>query len=664
MHPAILPLLLGCAGSEPVDSTPRVVVLVLDGVRAEDSFGDGTSTLGEGTAEDLMPQVWQELVPRGALATDAGSWGVTVTAPAHTVLLSGQHGPYANYGNDHGVGSYRPDHPQLTEVVRRDLGLAQSRVLLTGNTALIEGSAASRHPAYGLDCTARWRLVGESRGDSGGEKGVRDDEQVFEALREELVAHQPVLTVANLHQTDRLTHNGELPDYADNLRELDSRLVSFWDWLQQTEGYAGQTWLFLLADHGRHTEADTSPPWRHHGDSCRGCRSVPWLVLGPDVRAGTTVSRPLGLEDTAATIAALLGVALPHGRGRIVAEAFDRSLPEEPAGLVSAAGAGDAVAELHHTGDPSVRFRLTLAGVEVPLGEPLAVSDAAVAADGDTTWLCTRSLTPDPDGTEEPWVHRCGQLSDGTWRDLAVPWTATLASSQPQLLPDGQGGLRVLAADNPTGAAAGNSTNPIGLWLATWDGAEWTTSTVELSRSFPTGPAGIALDDGLRIVFAAGDAGADDRDARTLHRIDHHPDEGWGSPVVLALESPEDPWTLERPALGRAEDGALILAALGHGETRSALVLTTSADDGESWGPQTTLFEPAPLPQLTPQVVDGGVVYGAWQDGEARVCTVAPGEPAPSCAGTGAKHLQAILALEDGLQIVAWDGDRWDRRAL
>jgi hypothetical protein len=51
---------------------------------------------------------------------------------------------------------------------------------------------------------------------------------------------------------------------------------------------------------------------------------IPWLIVGPGVRAGHVIAAPVSTVDTAATAAWLLGVHLPAGAiGRPVREAFE-----------------------------------------------------------------------------------------------------------------------------------------------------------------------------------------------------------------------------------------------------------------------------------------------------------------------------------------------------
>jgi phosphopentomutase len=76
-----------------------------------------------------------------------------------------------------------------------------------------------------------------------------------------------------------------------------------------------ETTVIIHADHGGHE--------RNHGDDIPEDMRIPWLIVGPGVRAGHTISAPVSLLDTAPTVCKVLGVpAPPEWEGRAVDEAF------------------------------------------------------------------------------------------------------------------------------------------------------------------------------------------------------------------------------------------------------------------------------------------------------------------------------------------------------
>ncbi len=73
--------------------------------------------------------------------------------------------------------------------------------------------------------------------------------------------------------------------------------------------------VLVHADHGGHE--------RTHGTDSPEDMTIPWILAGPGVRAGHELQTPVGLLDTAPTLARLLGVQ-PDAQweGKVVEEAF------------------------------------------------------------------------------------------------------------------------------------------------------------------------------------------------------------------------------------------------------------------------------------------------------------------------------------------------------
>ena len=86
-----------------------VVVLVTDGARIDETFGDMVSSVTGEPTEDFWPAIRTELLPEGtAGASRLGSTGVTITAEGHAALLTGSRVAQTNFPSDDGPGMYRP----------------------------------------------------------------------------------------------------------------------------------------------------------------------------------------------------------------------------------------------------------------------------------------------------------------------------------------------------------------------------------------------------------------------------------------------------------------------------------------------------------------------------------------------------------------------------
>jgi len=73
--------------------------------------------------------------------------------------------------------------------------------------------------------------------------------------------------------------------------------------------------VLLQADHGGHD--------RNHGTAMAEDMLIPWMMLGPTIRTGHELTRPVSLLDTAPTLARMLNIS-PHKEweGRVVTEGF------------------------------------------------------------------------------------------------------------------------------------------------------------------------------------------------------------------------------------------------------------------------------------------------------------------------------------------------------
>jgi predicted AlkP superfamily pyrophosphatase or phosphodiesterase len=73
--------------------------------------------------------------------------------------------------------------------------------------------------------------------------------------------------------------------------------------------------LLAQADHGGHE--------RSHGTDLPADMTIPWIIAGPQIRAGHRIAQPVSLLDTAPTLARLLGLQAPRDwEGVCVEEVF------------------------------------------------------------------------------------------------------------------------------------------------------------------------------------------------------------------------------------------------------------------------------------------------------------------------------------------------------
>ncbi len=683
---SLLILAAGCARIEPASTAtpalvddPTVLVVVMDGARAQETLGD---TISSATAEapwEMMPTVWDELVPQGLRATSAWTLGSSITVPSHGALLTGRRSPpMANYPPSEEPGAYRSQLPVLAQVLLgADPTLAPADAPILANTELLEGLAGSQWPGLPELGSDGFVFVTDPVLDG----GSHDDSDVLEALQQEMEGGTLRLAVANLHQLDRSGHNGKPDDYVDDIRRLDRPLVSFWRWVQDHPDYADRSYLLLMSDHGRHNSASSMPPWRHHGCSCSGCRNVPFLLLGPGVRAGDLVESPVLLTDVAPTLGALLEVELPWADGLVRDD-----LLADPTGFPSRQGLGDLAvasehrAELRYDTDPGHRAELWVDGQVLSDPRALVVESPAIATQDDQVWVCWRELSLAGGDTQVRWKQRCSvSLDDGaSWEPMPFAEGRGGPYGRPQLLP-GDEGLAAAWINSPNGSTTGGSTDSdaegstVTVRMALHDGTEWTSGQAEAVPSFPTELS--AVQDGDRYLLAMGagnpDALTDVRHTRRVWLAEARLDgETWtiDDPTEVDLEilAPDDPyWRVEWPALTVAEDGRLLLAAVGNGSDGSSqAIFAASTDGGESFGKQRVLAVPGTLqPTTGPVWLVDRAVFATIDDDSLQLC--AGDLDGVSCIDTGAPRAQALSVEGDTLHALVdtgvghWEHRRW-----
>ena len=78
---------------------PKVVLIVMDGARYSETWGDST--------HQFIPYLSDAIASKGAVFTNFQNQGITSTIPGHTALITGHYDTLANNGSDF------PTHPSI-----------------------------------------------------------------------------------------------------------------------------------------------------------------------------------------------------------------------------------------------------------------------------------------------------------------------------------------------------------------------------------------------------------------------------------------------------------------------------------------------------------------------------------------------------------------------
>ncbi len=625
---------------DPLAVSGTVLVVVMDGVRLEESLGDDPSSATGQDPWSFMPRVWDELVPQGVRATQAWNLAATTTTPAHVAMMSGVRQAVTNYPVDGQPGLYRPDLPVLPELLRQATGIPREQVVVMANTELVQPVVHSLWPGSGFIHSADFVWVSQQGNE---DQPASDDRAVINALQEKMREVPLRFALLNLHQVDRSGHYGDDKAYLDDVRWLDSPLADLWAWILEQPEYKDDTWLMIVADHGRHTEAPDDPPWRNHGCACNGCRRVPFLLLGPGVRAGETYDEPLLLTDVAPTLAALWDLPAPWADGLVQHDLFVEDLPQTSrTGLADLALAGGHRAELHTLDDPGQRSELRLDGARVSDPDAIAVEAPSMTSLGeDRAWLCFREILLEPDELDSFWCPRCLATADDglSWDDIGTPVSAVGPYWRAALQVTDAGELLMAYPRNLNGVASAGAEGGEGevtIDLARFDGQGWTVSSHRDIHSFPTDASAVLQGDRLMVAVAAGASGDQARHEREVlvGQAQITPDvTTWGDLAAVDLDQPDterDWWRVEHPALHTATDGSLLLAANGFVDGGSRAVIARSEDQGQHWQQRQVMEPERPImPHIGPVWLGDLAVWATLDPLEDRawICSASLDDP-------------------------------------
>ena len=291
--------------------TKNVFLVVMDGVRYSETFGDPT--------HQFIPHIWNDLRPLGTIYTNFRNDFITVTVPGHTAMLTGV---WQNIKND---GTERPHHPTVFEYYRKETGAPINKTWVVVQHMNLIRTDYSDHPDYGERYKARIDSPGLHKP---GELEHAGDVATLDILEAVMRRDHPSLVMVNFGMTDSMGHSGSWSAYTNAIRDADMLIYYLWLKIQNDPVYKEKTTIFITNDHGRHLDG-IKTGFQAHGDDCEGCRHVMMLVIGPDTEVNTVVDATRQLIDVAPTIGALMGFGTPLAKGNVMSEMLTESRQQQ-----------------------------------------------------------------------------------------------------------------------------------------------------------------------------------------------------------------------------------------------------------------------------------------------------------------------------------------------
>jgi len=272
--------------------TKNVIIIVIDGARYTETFGD--------SAHQYIPKIWNQLHPLGAIYTSYYNNGTTLTNSGHSSILTGT---WQKLPND---GSARPTSPTIFEYYRKQCKASQKENYVVLGKDKLNMLSYSTDAQYGSDYGASVQTSTAQYNDS----------VTLKNIKLVLSTDKPHLLISNFAATDHSGHGGIFKEYTNSLKIADNLVFDLWNYIQADPNYRNSTTLIITNDHGRHTK-----DFKEHGDNCDGCRHIMLMILGPDTPAGIIDNSVCEQIDIAPTVGSYLHFATPSSQGKVIRSA-------------------------------------------------------------------------------------------------------------------------------------------------------------------------------------------------------------------------------------------------------------------------------------------------------------------------------------------------------
>ena len=292
-----LAFFFGCGRQTNAPSTQvtqNVFIVIIDGLRNTEAFEEPTHR--------YIPHIWNDLRPQGAIYTEFYNLGKTQSTAAHNSIVTGNW-ELSPPGYD--TSAY-PLNPTIFEYYRKEKGIAKNGVWYVGGNSIILPMLYSLDPQYGATYSASYKM------------NTKGDILVWNDLQDVMDTYHPSLVLVNFCDVDKFGHLGVWKDYTNAILGADQLVYDLWQKIQLDPVYKDKTMMLVLSDHGRHD--DEHGGFTKHGGICHGCRHIPFLAIGPDIKKGVEINSMATLIDIAPTIGNLLGFSTPLSRGHLLSE--------------------------------------------------------------------------------------------------------------------------------------------------------------------------------------------------------------------------------------------------------------------------------------------------------------------------------------------------------
>jgi hypothetical protein len=284
------------AAITPALKTRNVIVIVVDGARYSETWGDST--------HQYIPNLYA-LRSEGVVVTNFKNNGFTWTDPGHTAISSG------NYENVDNSGTELPTYPSMFQSFLKSSGQPIEKSWVITSKEKLQILANCKMPD--------WQNKYIPRTDCG--PGYRSDDTTYTHAGNVMRKYHPNLMLINLKDPDVSGHGNYWKGYLKGIQTTDAQIRGIYDQVQSDPIYKDRTTIIITNDHGRHLNG-IADGFVSHGCDCDGCRHIEFFAIGPDFKKGVSLNTAYEQIDISQTVAKLLNFKMEYSKGKVMAELF------------------------------------------------------------------------------------------------------------------------------------------------------------------------------------------------------------------------------------------------------------------------------------------------------------------------------------------------------
>lgn len=284
-------------------ATEYVIVLIIDGPRFTETFGD--------TTYQYIPHLGRELKKEGVLLSNFRNNGPTYTISGHSAIITGRYQRISN------AGKQLPKYPSMFQYYLKEKGVPKEDAWVISSKGKLEVLGNTRYKKW-------WNVYKPATycGLHGNGADYTSDQETFDKVTEVLSGKNPPhLMLVNLLAADSYGHSKQWDMYLKSIQKCDEYAFQLWNMIQADERLKDKTALIITNDHGRHLDGHKDG-YVSHGDNCEGCRHISLLAIGPDFGKNVESKACAEQLDISKTISEILHFQMPTGRGRVLTELF------------------------------------------------------------------------------------------------------------------------------------------------------------------------------------------------------------------------------------------------------------------------------------------------------------------------------------------------------